>query len=76
MLRPGALVAMRKQGDQPALVTPLGLARCDELVDDHLRVVDEVAELRFPEHEIAAAAERVAVFETEDGFLRQHRFED
>ena len=37
----------------------------DELVDDHLRAVREVAELRLPEHERRRVGEAVAVLEAE-----------
>jgi len=37
----------------------------DELVDDRLRAVAEVAELRFPAHERVAIGDRVAVLEAE-----------
>jgi hypothetical protein len=49
MLRSGALVAMREQQRQARRLTPLGLAGGDELINDHLGGVDEVAELRLPE---------------------------
>ena len=38
------------------------LRRTKKLVDDHLRAVREVAELRFPDHERHRIGERVAVF--------------
>ncbi len=44
-------VAVRQEQRQPADATPLGLARGDELVDDDLRAIGEVAELAFPDHE-------------------------
>ena len=48
----------------------------DELVDDHLRAVGEVAELRFPEHQRVGLGERVAVLEAEHRLFRQHRVDD
>src|SRR5438034_336021 len=51
VLRPLAVVAMRQQHDNTGEQTPLGFAGCDELIDDALRAVDEVAELRLPEDE-------------------------
>ena len=48
VLRPLALVAVRQQHHQPAEPAPLGLGRGDELVDDHLGAVGEVAELAPP----------------------------
>ena len=48
-----ALVAVREQQREPGGLLPLREARDDELVDDDLGVVDEVAELRLPEDEPA-----------------------
>ena len=48
MLRPLPFVAVRQEQREPADAAPLGLARADELVDDHLRAVREVAELALP----------------------------
>ena len=54
----------------------LRLARRDELVDDDLRAVGEIAELRLPEHERIGLGERVAVLEAEHRLLREHRVDD
>ena len=45
----------------------------DELVDDRLRAVDEVAELGLPQHKCVRVADRVAVLEAHRGELRQRR---
>ncbi len=45
------LVAVREQQRQPRGLAPLRQAARDELVDDHLGAVGEVAELRLPEHQ-------------------------
>ena len=50
-----------------------GFARGEELVDDHLRAVGEVAELRLPQHQRAGIGERVAVLEAEHARLRKQR---
>ena len=50
-----ALVAVRQQHHQRRRQSPLGAARRDELVEHDLRAVDEIAVLRFPDHEAAAA---------------------
>ena len=68
-----ALVAVREQQRQARGLAPLGQRRDDELVDDHLRGVDEVAELRLPQHERLRRLHRVAVLEAEAGDLRQRR---
>ena len=58
-----ALVAVRQQQRQARGLAPLGQAGDDELVDDDLGAVDEVAELRLPEHERLGRLRRVAVLE-------------
>ena len=50
--------------------------RGDELVDDDLRAVGEVAELRFPQHQRVRVGQRVAVFEAQHAELGQQRVED
>ena len=69
VLRPRALVAVRQQQRQARRLAPLGQAGDDELVDDDLRAVDEVAELRLPEHERLGRLVAVAVLEAERGRL-------
>src|SRR5262249_978703 len=49
MLRPLAFVAMREQQHDPAGLLPLRFCRNDELINDCLRSVDEIAELRLPQ---------------------------
>jgi hypothetical protein len=44
-----AFVAVGEEQDEPGEQAPLVLAGGEELVDDHLGAVDEVAELRLPE---------------------------
>src|SRR3712207_8411703 len=57
-------------------LAPLGLPGADELVDDHLRAVDEVAELRLPQHQGLRVGHRVAVLEAQRRVLRQQRVVD
>ena len=66
VLGPLALHAVRQQHDQAAQALPFVFGRGDELVDDHLGDVDEVAELRFPANQGVRRVERVAPFEAED----------
>ena len=73
VLRARALVAVREQQRQARRLAPLRQRRDDELVDDDLGRVDEVAELRLPEHERLRRLHRVAVLEAEAGDLRQRR---
>ena len=66
MLGALAFVAVREQKHQRRLESPLGAARGDELIDDHLRAVDEVAVLRFPDHEAIRFLHVVAELEADD----------
>ncbi len=76
VLRALALVAVGEQQHDAAGALPLRLAADDELVDDHLRAVGEVAELRLPEAEHVGIVERVAVVEAEDRGLGKQRVVD
>src|SRR5208283_5921463 len=62
MFRALALVAMRQQQHQAGGQAPLVFAGAKELVGDHLRAVDEIAELRFPENERLGIVAREAIF--------------
>ena len=73
---PLALVAVGEQQDEAGEEAPLVLARAQELVDDHLGVVGEVAELRLPQHERLGVVAAEAVLVAEDGGLRQRRVVD
>src|SRR3546814_7134101 len=70
MLRTLAFIAVRQQADETVGPQPLGLRRSDILVEDDLRAIGEVAELRFPEHEALGIGQREAIFEA------QHRSEE
>ena len=52
------------------------LAGRDELVDDHLRTVREIAELRFPHDQRMRFRGTVSVFEPENAELRQGAVDD
>ena len=67
MFRPLPFVAVRQQKHDPARPLPLRFRRHDELVDDDLRAVREIAELRFPQAEHVRKIERVTVIEPENG---------
>ena len=62
---------VRQQQSQAGLAQPLGLARADELVDDDLRAVREVAELRLPHHQRVRVLKRVPQLEPQDAKLRE-----
>ena len=70
------LVAVRQQEREPRRLAPLREAGGDELVDDDLRAVDEVAELRLPQHERLGRGRRVAVLEADARVLRERRVVD
>ena len=71
MLGPVSLVSVREEKREPRSLPPLRAAGYDELVDDDLRSVDEVAELGFPENEGVRSGDRVAVLERERRVFRE-----
>ena len=64
-----AFVAVWEKQHYAGEQIPLGFAGGDELVDDGLGNVDEVAELGFPENERFGIVAAVAVFEAEHAGL-------
>ena len=76
MLRPLALIAVRQEQRQATQSSPLGFAGADELIDDHLGPVCEIAELAFPDREGVGRGRCVAIFETEHSLFRQQRVDD
>ena len=73
VLRALSLEAVGEQHDQAAVLVPLVLRSDDELVDDDLGSVGEVAELGLPEDERLRVGDRIAVLEAEHGVLAQQR---
>jgi len=53
---------------RPHLASP----RTDELIDDDLSAIAEVAELSFPNGQAARFSSGETVFESHDGLFRQH----
>ena len=76
VFRASPLVAVRQQQREPRELSPFGLSRHHELVDDGLGHVGEVAELRLPDDEIAVRAHAVAVLEAQHRGFRQRRVVD
>src|SRR5687767_2859772 len=76
MLWPLTLVTVREEHNDTRVLPPLGAVGGHELVDDGLRNVREVAELRLPQDERIIRSGRVAVFESQDGRLRERRIVD
>ena len=65
MLQSVPLVAVRKKKREAGRLAPLREPGNEELVDDDLRAVDEVAELGFPEDERLRGGDGVPVLEAE-----------
>src|SRR5262249_5207693 len=64
MLRALTFVAVRQQQSDSAALVPLLLARCNELIDDHLGGVHKVAELRLPQNHPLRRRHAVAVLKS------------
>ena len=62
----------RQKEDDAGEEVPLGFAGGEELVDDDLRAVGEVAELGLPESEGLGEVAGEAVLVAEAGSLREH----
>ena len=73
MLGSLTLVAMRQEQRDARQAAPLGFAGTDELIDDDLRAVAEVAELTLPNGQAVRLGGREAVLETHDRLFGQHR---
>ena len=71
MLRSLAFVAVGEQEDEAGRLAPFGFAGGDELVDDDLGAIGEVAELGFPEGQGERIAERIAEFEAHDAVFAE-----
>src|SRR3989442_12942519 len=76
MLGPLPFVAMRQEQREPADAAPFDFAGGDELVDDDLSSIGEIAKLRLPDHQPVGLRRRVAVLESEHRFLGQYRIDD
>ncbi len=76
VLRALSFVAVRQEQGEARQAQPLVLRRGEELVDDHLAAVGEVAELRFPDDEPLGRVEAVAVLEPEHAGLAQRAIPD
>src|SRR6266852_4023864 len=73
MLRPLAFVAVRQKHHETRRQVPFIFAGADELVDDDLRAVGKIAELRFPQNERFGIVAAETVFETEAAGLGKRR---
>lgn len=66
-----SLETMRLQHNKARLSHPFGLAAADELIDDALSGIVEVAELRLPNDQSIGIRHRVSQFESKHAVLRQ-----
>ena len=71
-----ALMGVRQQEGEPGGDAPLGQAGGQELVDDDLGAVDEIAELRLPHHQGVGGGHRVSIFEAQRRQLGQRAVVD
>src|SRR5215467_221678 len=76
MFRPLALVPVRQEQHEPRSLPPLGPRRRDELIDDHLCRIGEVAVLRLPEDQHLTGQAAVAILEAEGRTLRERTIVD
>ena len=76
MFRSLPLISVREQQHQRVHAKPFRLAGGNELVDDDLRAVREITELRLPHHQRVRLDLRESVFESHDGSFRQRRVDD
>ena len=76
MFRALPFVAVGQEHDQAAGPAPFRLGRGDELVDDDLGAVGEIAELGLPHDEHVGLVERIAVIEAEHGGLGEQAVVD
>ena len=72
MLGPLPFVTMRKQKHDAARPLPFALRTGDKLIDDHLRTVGKITELRLPLTEHLGVVQRIPVIESQHcGFAQQ-----
>src|SRR5580693_9660019 len=76
MLRTLPFIAMRQHADEARHAQPFAFARGDELIEQYLGAVGEVAELRFPDRQRLRLRQRIAVLEAEHRLLREQRVDD
>ena len=62
---------MRKEQRQPAQAAPFRLARANELIDDHLCAIGEVAKLPFPDDQRIGLGGCEAILKPHDRLFRQ-----
>jgi len=73
VLRALAFITVRQEQHQAGEQVPLGFTGHYELINDGLRNIGEVAELRLPQHQHLREIAAVAIFKTQDSGLRKRR---
>src|SRR5580693_728572 len=68
-----AFVAVRQQQHQSGREPPFVFAGAEELIDDHLRAIRKIAELRFPENQRLWIVARKAVFKPQAAAFGERR---
>ena len=76
MFRTLPFVAVRQKHHEAAFLLPFVFRRGDILVNDNLRAVGKIAELRFPQHQRVLRDDRIAVFKTENALFGQTAVEN
>ncbi len=76
MFRTLAFIAMRQQADESRHAQPFALARRDELIEQHLRAIGEIAELALPKRQGVGFRQGISIFEPEHSLFREHRIDD
>src|SRR6185437_14802285 len=71
-----SFIAVGKQEGDAVHALPFLFGGGDELVDDHLGAIAEIAELLFPDDEGIGVGEGVAIFETQDSVFAEQGVED
>ena len=71
MLGPHSFEAVRQQQHHAAEPAPLVFGAGDELIDDHLGRIDEVAELGLPHDQAVGAIQAIAILEAQHARLGQ-----
>src|SRR6476469_10287811 len=71
-----AFVAVRQKQGQARRLPPLVFRGGNVLINNGLRSVYKIAELRFPHYQGIARHDRIAIFETEHAFLGKRTIKD
>jgi hypothetical protein len=75
MFRSLPFITMRQKQGESIQTIPFGFAGSDELINHDLRAIDEIAELRFPDHQLIGRRTGITIFESKHGFFRKQRID-